>query len=476
MRARPIDFLGEGHLMPRATHRLIAASAVALSLLVTANSAFAVDSTPTDSPSATPSESPTSSPSVSPSVTVSPTATVTPAPDNFTPRNGVYFNYPFSKKDRGDIRTMFLRSVRSVPSGGAIRIAAFSINDWTTVNALVAARNRGVSVQIIADWHTAEPGESDSFRYLQRTLGKSITRDGVSDDRVSFARTCVHSCRYNSGNMHQKLFLFSQVGTAQWVTMGGSANMTMMASRGQWNHINVWKNPETYAAYLDIFNEMKLDRPQQAPGRIFTAGGINTWVFPRPSTDAGNDPMMDALSRVRCTGVSNSGLNGRTVIRIGMYSWYNDRGLWLAKKVRNLWDNGCNVAIEFAIMSPPVRTILYSPTGRGRIPMRQVGVYDVDGTVLKYLHHKYVAISGVFAGNPTSFLVLAGTTNFADLGMYSDEMTQRWMGYGVYRSYMANFRRVWADPRALVPSPNSTGTGDPGDKLGTGRYTKMKAD
>lgn len=425
---------------------------------------------------ATDTPAPTDSPTVEPSPTSTPTTCPTCAPDNYSPTNSVFFNHPFSPADRYKIRRVFIRSVNSVPSGGSIRAAVFSINDWTIARALIAARDRGVSVQIIADWHTAEPGVSPSFNAVQRALGTARTREGISDDRVSWVRTCVHSCRYRSGNMHQKMYLFSQVGTSQWVTMGGSANMTMMATQGQWNHLNIWNDYETYQDYLSIFNEMKLDRPQEVPGRIFAAGGVNTWIFPRPNTDAGNDPMMAALDRVRCTGVRNSGLNGRTVIRIGMYSWYNDRGLWLAKKVRSLWNSGCNVAIEFAIMSRPVRDIVYSASGRGRIPMKQVGVYAADGTVLKYIHHKYVAISGNYGGDPTSFVVFAGTTNFADLGLYSDEMTQRWVGYGNYKAYMADFRRIWTERNARTPSPISTLPTDPGDRLGNGRYATMGTD
>lgn len=436
----------------------------------------AVVDEPTTSPSASPSATSAPQPTTEPSATSTPTDCPLCAPDNYSPKNGATFNHPFSAKDRGKIRRMLLRSINSVPGGGSIRAATFSINDWDTTRALMAARKRGVSVQIIADWHTAEPGVSPSFLALQKAFGTATSRPGMSADRVSFVRTCTHSCRYRSGNMHQKMYLFSQVGDTKWVTMGGSANMTMMAVNGQWNHLTTYSNFDTYSDYLDIFNEMKLDRPQDVPGRIFNAGGINSWVFPRPNTSAGNDPMMDALDRVRCTGVKNAGLNGRTVIRIGMYSWYNDRGIWLAKNVRSLWDRGCNVAIEFALMSKPVRGILYNPAGRGRIPMKQVGVYATDGTVLKYLHHKYVAISGNYGGDPTSFVVFAGTTNFANLGLYSDEMTQRWNGYGVYSAYMADFRRIWVERNARTPSPISSLGSDLDGRLGTGRYTNLSRD
>ena len=54
-------------------------------------------------------------------------------------------------------------------SNGKIRMATWSFNDMTMAKALIAARNRGVSVQIMA----AATANIDSkpWKYLQRHLG-----------------------------------------------------------------------------------------------------------------------------------------------------------------------------------------------------------------------------------------------------------------------------------------------------------------
>ena len=38
-------------------------------------------------------------------------------------------------------------------------------------------------------------------------------------------------------------------------------------------------------------------------------------------------------------------------IRVNMYTWADERGVWLATRVRQLWDSGCDVAVLTSIMS-----------------------------------------------------------------------------------------------------------------------------
>src|SRR4051794_1418587 len=81
---------------------------------------------------------------------------------SYVPTSRPYFAYPKSKVDRMVIRNRVLRTIQSTWGGprtraglarsgnGTIRIATWSFDDWTVARALVAARNRGVSVQILA--------------------------------------------------------------------------------------------------------------------------------------------------------------------------------------------------------------------------------------------------------------------------------------------------------------------------------------
>ncbi|RLV48706.1 hypothetical protein D9V37_13335 [Nocardioides mangrovicus] len=406
----------------------------------------------------------------------------------YTPPDGTKFNYPYSSsKQRNKIRNHVLRTVNATPTGGSIHIAAFSVNDQTLVNALIRAKRRGVAVQVIANKHTLTGNKkfapSKSFRMLRKKLGHNVHRRGWSDERVSFAKVCDKSCRGKGGNVHYKMFLFSSAGgrhgtNKQWITMMGSPNLTTFAARGQWNHLTTASGDQArYDAYLNMFEQMKLDRSQGSNQyQDLTSINPETWFFPKPGTTAATDPLVRGLDQIRCTGLTQGyGRNGRTFIRIGAYTWYDTRGTWLAKKVRSLWNAGCDIAIEYSIMGNKAKKILYSPSGRGRIPMRQVGTYAKDGTILTYDHAKYVTVNGAVGDSNGASITWAGTTNFSNLGFYSDDFTQVWRNWATYRAFANDFYRVWRGPHARVPSPTSRVPANIEGRVGTGRYQNLEA-
>ena len=94
-------------------------------------------------------------------------------PLDYMPPNGSKFNHPFNPASASDIRAHVTRTVKSVPAGGTIRLAVFSLNDDALVDALIAAVKRGVSVQIVANNHNLTNSipslpPSPSFRRLVR--------------------------------------------------------------------------------------------------------------------------------------------------------------------------------------------------------------------------------------------------------------------------------------------------------------------
>jgi hypothetical protein len=189
--------------------------------------------------------------------------------------------------------------------------------------------------------------------------------------------------------------------------------------------------------------------------------------------------MMSVLRGVKCTGAATA--NGRTTIRIAMYAWYQQRGRWLSKRVRQLWDQGCDIRVVYGIMGNTVKDTLYSPRGRGRIPMRQILLTNKAEDPIYYIHDKWVAIHGNIAGNPGATTVLQGSFNFSDLGFRSDENFEQQWGLGLYRAYRRDFSILWQEPQARAPSPTSvitnverTAPGSP--TLGRGAYTYMSAD
>ena len=67
---------------------------------------------------------------------------------------------------------------------------------------------------------------------------------------------------------------------------------------------------------------------------------------------------MSALSRVGC--------RGGTRIPIIQYAIHDTRGNRIAKRLRNLWNAGCNVRIIYSITSRPVLKILRSRSAGAR--------------------------------------------------------------------------------------------------------------
>ncbi|GGF34297.1 hypothetical protein GCM10011519_04720 [Marmoricola endophyticus] len=389
------------------------------------------------------------------------------------PVQGTYFNYPYgSTASKRNIRDMVIKAVNSSPACESVSISVYSLNDDSLVNALIAAYQRGVRVRVIVNSHMVH-GSTTSKPFLRLV---SVLHSNTQ--APSFAIICRGSCRGTGGNHHSKMYLFSRVVDNRNVTMMGTHNSTMKAVNGQWNSLDVYDDEDTFDYYSSIFDQEVRDRPVANSFADRITGEVETFFFPKPGTTAANDPFMVRMRNVGCTGVSaGHGRAGRTLVRVGMYAWHDDRGIWLAKRIRALWDAGCDVAIEYAIIGNTVKRILYSPAGRGRIPMRQVATSTKNGTIVNYLHQKYVTISGREGSNPGSHFTMTGTSNWANLGLVSDDSVQLWRSVGRDAQYRQVFYNVWRGPKAHVPSPTSAlpaAVGTKNVQFGKGKYKNLE--
>ena len=58
---------------------------------------------------------------------------------------------------------------------------------------------------------------------------------------------------------------------------------------------------------------------------------------------------MHILKSTACTGALSGGnRHHRTRIRIIQYAVYGDRGVWIARRLRPLWNRGCDISIIYA--------------------------------------------------------------------------------------------------------------------------------
>ena len=383
---------------------------------------------------------------------------------NYVVPPGSAFSFPNAgAANKFAIRNRVLFTIQSVWGGprdrnrlpindGAIRIATWSFNDMAIAKALVAAHNRGVSVQVVAA-ATRNKGDK-AWRLLRKKLGGNYYKAGVtnSSEKVSFARQCRGACRGRGGTPHSKYFLFNDVGSrhVENVVMQSSMNLTKMGYQGQWNQAYASWSQTTYNNFLTIFRETRIGLPQTVPYRRYASGNVANAFFPRPGTSAGSDPVMHILNQTRCTG-SSAGTNGRTKIRIIQYAMYDTRGVWLAKKLRSLWSAGCDVAIIYAISTRPVLGILRNGSGRGAIPMRQSVITNRKREIVKYNHSKWMAIAGNWGGSPAAYVTFAGAANWSNAAFSNDEQMQQINAYSTARGHMLNFNKTWAQGSSHAP-------------------------
>lgn len=397
------------------------------------------------------------------SVAAKSAARYTPA-RNYAVPPGTYFSFPNTNAaDKFAIRNRVLFTIQGVwggphdrnglplPTNGAIRIASWSFNDLALARALVAAYKRGASVQVTAA-ATRNKGDR-AWRLLQKTLGQSYYKPGVagSAEKVSYARDCRGACRGAGGTPHAKYFLFDNVGTAhaRHIVMQTSMNLTSMGYKGQWNQARVFQSPAIYDHFMRVFREVRLNRPVLSSYRRYISPNVLDIFFPFRSATAATDPVMQALNQTRCTG--STGATSRTIVRVIQYAIYDSRGVWIAKKLRALWNEGCDVRIIYAIATRPVLQVLRNGSGRGAIPMKQSVITNDLREIVKYNHSKWMTISGSWGSSTDNDVTFAGSGNWSSAALTNDEQMQQIVDHKTVSAHMAAFNKTWAQNSSHSP-------------------------
>ena len=397
------------------------------------------------------------------------------SPGHYTPTFGPKFNNPYGHQaSRRRLIHDVVRTIDSTPgyvrprtSSGvqrpcptnprffpsSIKISLYSIADRSFVDALIRAHRRCVSVQLLMNNHL-DATTSPSW-------GKLLDALGNDRSKRSWTRRCVGGCRGHAV-LHSKFYLFTRAGSARNVVMVGSSNMTSNAVRIQYNDLFTSTGSSTlFGQYRTIFNEMKRDRVVANPLRVYKVGPYTSTFYPFPSATARTDRTMAALNSIRCSGARGAGIRGHSVLYINMHSWHGTRGLYLAKRVRTMYNRGCYVRILYSFMGHG--TFAYLTHGAGpRMVVRRVLFPGPRGLVAaKYSHMKMFAASGRIGSDRSAWVTWTGSNNWADRSIRGDEVTLRIASYGVYRSYVRHWnamrvRRsspVWA----IYPEPGGGG-------------------
>jgi phosphatidylserine/phosphatidylglycerophosphate/cardiolipin synthase-like enzyme len=352
------------------------------------------------------------------------------------PTEGAKFNVPRARaQNMFRLEEQVLEAIRHARPGSAIRFSIFSFDRMPVANALIKAKQRGVSVQVLVNDH--------EVTRAQRLLR---TRLGVERSRRSWIYQCTDGCRSAGENLHDKFYLFSHTGAARWVVMTGSINMKLNGHKNQYN--DLWTSndhEELFEGFDALFERLKRDRIDRPTYWVQDIGPIQLQAMPFAGFDRTSDPIMELLRTVACRGADGAtGSNGRTVVRVVMHSWGGVRGAYIARRLRDLYDEGCDVRLLYGFAGAMVRAELARPTSRGRIPIRSTG-YDTngDGELDLYTHQKNLTISGQHAGDRSARIVVTGSSNWTVGGMRGDEEIVVINGMGVLPAYRADFDWLW---------------------------------
>ena len=387
------------------------------------------------------------------------------SPSHYTPAGGPKFNNPYgSRPDRRALLTHVIKTIDSVPGyrlpagidpatgkkvacptnaadyPNTIRIALYSIADQSFVDSLIDAHKRCVSVKLLMNSHL-NVDNSPSWRRLLNGIGE---RGGNFTLKRSYAYRCSNGC-IGSTVLHSKFYLFSQAGNARNVTMTGSSNMTSNAVGVQWNDLFTVDNDQALIdTYTNMWNRMTPDKRGNGPF-VYQSGQYTSTFYPMRQASRNNDKTLDALQTIHCTGATGgAGYKGHTVVYIVMHSWHGNRGLYLAKRVRAMYNAGCYVRILYSFMGHGTFNLLTRNTN-SRMIARRVLFPGPSGLVAaKYSHMKMFAASGRVGSDSSAHVTWTGSNNLADRSIKADEVTLRIPSKAVYNAYVDhwNFMRA----------------------------------
>jgi phosphatidylserine/phosphatidylglycerophosphate/cardiolipin synthase-like enzyme len=391
-------------------------------------------------------------------------ASASAAPDHFNPRPGVTFNSPLG--DTATRRAIFHKIIRSIDSsarGSEIKIFTWNFLTSDATTALLKAQNRGVMVRLLMDNKNNVEIPNQPYRRLVAGLHQG-NRDVARKSRHSWARTCFGSCRGTTGSAHAKFFMFSHVGKVRRVVMQGSANLTLASTNNQWNDIYTHtRNAGVWHFYDQVFLQAAEDSKKRRPFAAQTFDGFRLMMFPIAAQT--QDPVLNLLNKVRCRKAGNT-TSHRTVIRIAPDVIRRQRGMVLARKVRALWEQGCDIKVGYTVVGVQIGRMLRSPGGRGPVPMKHlVQDLDGDGEFDNYFHLKSMSIVGNVGGNRSGYVVLNGSANWSGLARVSDEnlgiywnkeLTLRYQDHIDY--WYTNFPQSGSSRRSDLGARRTTGS------------------
>ena len=343
---------------------------------------------------------------------------------------GAAFSNPVAGRATGVVEQV-CNLVNQAAPGSSIRLANFVISgnagmDFT--NALLAAHDRGVDVQVVIDgWQIDKPASA-----------KLIDTLGVDEAARSWVHVCSHkspegntsSCIGTKGQ-HNKFYLFSETGGQKEVVVQASANFTDVNSKTYWNNaLTFTGNHKLYEGYGSYFDDLVAEVQDADYYRTVSTGmqggNVTAHFFPSATVD----PVLDRVQELDCKN------NGTSEIRIGMSEWDEARA-GIADRLVELAQAGCSVRI---VHGPMADSVLQRLSGQPGIELRELDSDKLPGRI----HSKYLIAENMTGKHSSQNLVLTGSHNYNTTSLRrNDEAIVETSRRDVYLQYRENFEEMW---------------------------------
>ncbi|MFC8670844.1 MULTISPECIES: phospholipase D-like domain-containing protein [Streptomyces] len=374
------------------------------------------------------------------------------AVDNPAWTEGPIFNDPLGTADEQTaIRTRLIELTNAALPGSTIKVAVYHVWEASVVNALVAAKNRGVDVQVLLD------ESSISDRPTNTAYGTLASGLGTDRTQGSYVATCPEnkSClgdpKFGQSIMHNKFWLFSAVKGATNVVVETTSNSTPSAHTKFFNDaLLLPNNPTMYDAYADYFDTMVAQDWESWNYRTVSNGLYKAYFFPRAGNTRATDTVYSILNNVTCKYKDTAGVTQSTKVRVAIFKITR---LAIAEKLVSLKKAGCSVSIVYAESDSAKSS---GGTAGTWEKMHTTGgptvrCYNDDRDPLNpgqklstpyIIHSKYILIDGMYDGvkNKVSF---TGSGNYTGPALReNDESIVKVDDDAVHDMYKVHFDRV----------------------------------
>jgi phosphatidylserine/phosphatidylglycerophosphate/cardiolipin synthase-like enzyme len=174
---------------------------------------------------------------------------------------------------------------------------------------------------------------------------------------------------------------------------------------------------------------------------VTRSGRRTLYTFPRTGRTPKSDTLYEQLGHVGCAAHTSVHVTAFSFTRVDV-----------ARRLWSLAHQGCDVRVVYTNLGGSARKIL-SRSGGPRMLSSHYSYLDLSAAdaVEAYVHSKYVAIGGTYAGRERR-LVITGSPNYTVPGLRdNDEAMLEIEDAGVYGAYESNFLRLWRTAANRLP-------------------------